>query len=118
MFLRSSYEHLRKGPSFLRAIQVEAERDRVVRRAYGRAQKNIFNWMAERNETGLHSGLIRPERDAWAAAFVMHHVIETLISELATGHLSDEFTQLVLQELEDLILLYMFRDGSGESFTG
>ena len=113
-FLRDSYEHLRKGPSFLRAIQVEAERDRVVRRAYSRAQKNIIDWMAQRNEAGLRDGLIRPERDATAAAFVMHHVVETLISELASGHLTNEFTERVLQELEDLILLYMFRDGGGE----
>ncbi len=113
-FLRASYEHLRKGPSFLRAIQVEADRDRVVRRAYGRAQKNIIDWMAQHNEAGLRSGLIRPERDATAAAFVLHHAIETLISELASGHLTDEFTERVLQELEDLIVLYMFRDGGGE----
>ncbi len=112
-FLRDSYEHLRKGPSFLRAIQVEAERDRVVRRAYGRAQKNIIDWMAQHNEKGVRSGLIRPERNATAAAFVLHHTIEALISELASGHLTDEFTEHVLQELEDMILLYMFRDGGG-----
>ncbi len=85
----------------------------MVRLAYGRAQKNIIDWMAQHNEKGVRSGLIRPERNATAAAFVLHHAIEALISELASGHLTDEFTEHVLQELEDMILLYMFRDGGG-----
>lgn len=113
--LRNSYEHLRKGPSFLRAIQVEAERDAVVRRAYLRAQKNITSWIAQHNEIGLREGRLRPERDATASAFVMQHVIESLTSELASGHTSDEFTERVLQELEDLIVLYMFPDDGKRS---
>ena len=106
-FLRRSLELLRKGPSFYRVIVSEAERDPEVRRRYDGAHQAITTWMAEMTRLGQETGIVRKEIDPEPAAFLLHNVIESTLTELASQRVGGELREDVLEELAELICWYL-----------
>jgi AcrR family transcriptional regulator len=106
-FLRKSYEALQKGSSFYRVILAEAERDPEVRRRYEAARQAITTWMAEMTHIGQFAGRVRTERKPEATAFLLHHVIESALTELVAHRLGGEFREEVLDELVEMICSYL-----------
>jgi hypothetical protein len=120
-FLRRSYEETSKESSFYRVIVAEAERDPEVRRRYEAARQAITTWMAEMMHMGQFAGTVRAERKPEATAFLIHHVMESVIAEVIGQGFSSEFREEVLEELGEMICCYLLtelRDTAAERPTG
>ncbi len=107
-FLHRSLEELRRGSSFYRVILAEAERDPEVRRRYEAARQATTAWITEMARMGQLSGLVRPERKPEAAAFLLHHVIESTLAELVAQRMPDGVRDEILEELVELICCYLY----------
>jgi AcrR family transcriptional regulator len=106
-FLRKSYEQLRKGPSFYRVIVSEAERDPEVRRRYEAAHQAITMWLVEMTRLGQEAGIVRQDLKPEAAAFLLHHLIESTLTELVSQRLAGDIRDDVLEEVAEMICWYL-----------
>jgi len=106
-FLRKSYEQLRKGPSFYRVIVTEAERDPEVRRRLESTHEAITSWIAELTRLAQQAGMARPECKPEAAAFLLHHLIESTLGELVSRRLDRRLRENVIDELAEMICWYL-----------
>ena len=109
-YLRRSFEQLRKGPSFFRVILAEAERDPEVRRRYQGAQQTITTWLSMMTRLAQQAGIGRTDRDPDAAGYLMHHVMESVLAELVAQELPEKLREKVLDELVEMICMYLFGD--------
>ncbi len=109
-FLRRSYANLERGSSFYRVILGEAERDPEVRRRYESAFQAITTWMAEMLRMGQIGGQVRRERKPEATAFMLHHVIESTLTELMAHKPTSDFRDDVLDELAEMIASFVSAD--------
>ncbi|MGH7820834.1 MAG: TetR/AcrR family transcriptional regulator, partial [Candidatus Binatia bacterium] len=109
-FLQKSLDQIEKGPSFYRVILTEAERDPEVRRRYETAQHAITTWLADMMRLGQQAGVVRPERAPDAAARLMHHVMESALTDLVTRKLARPAREHALEELTDMICSYLIVD--------
>jgi AcrR family transcriptional regulator len=106
-FLERSLEQLERGPSFYRVLVSEAERDPEVRRRYETASQGITVWLTEMMRIGQQTGIVPARRRPEAAAFLLHHLIESALTELAAQRPGAERREDVLEELTDLIAGYL-----------
>ena len=111
-FLEKSLAQLERGPSFYRAILAEADRDPDVRHRYEGASQAITVWLTEIVRFGQQNGIVRAERKPEAAAFLLHHVMESVLTELAQDG-SPERRKEIISELTEMILGYMIEPQKG-----
>jgi AcrR family transcriptional regulator len=109
-FLRKSHEHLRKRPSFYRVMVSEAARDPEVRRRHDAAHRGITSWMVELMRLAQQSGVVRTQRKVDAAAYLVHHVIESTLAELGGETTSGISPDDVLDELAEMLCWYLMGD--------
>ena len=111
-FLRKSLAQLERGPSFYRAILAEADRDAEVRHRYEGASRAITVWLTEMVRTGQQAGVVHTERKPEAAAFLLHHVMESVLTELAAQSAPAESRDEIIDELTEMIVGYLMRPTS------
>jgi len=106
-FLKKSLAQLERGPSFYRAILAEADRDADVRHRYEGASRAITVWLTEMMRTGQQAGIVRPERKTEAAAFLLHHTMESVLTELAAQNVAADQRDAIIDELTEMIVGYL-----------
>jgi AcrR family transcriptional regulator len=106
-FLKKSLAQLERGPSFYRAILAEADRDADVRHRYEGASRAITVWLTEMMHLGQQAGIVRAERKAEPAAFLLHHVMESVLTELIAQNVPPEQREEIIDELTEMIVGYM-----------
>ena len=106
-FVRRSYDDLRRSVSLYRVILGEAQRDPEVRRRYESARQAMTTWFAEMLRMGQLSGILRRGAKPDAAAFLLHHLMESLLTEVVARPLDEEFRGEILEAFSEMICAYL-----------
>jgi AcrR family transcriptional regulator len=102
-WLRRSYDRLRKRPSLYLVVLSLAERDPEVRARWAELQRLGVQRLAGLVTFGQGRGLMRPELDAEATAFLIHHAIDMTATQLLVLDRPPLDPDRVLEALSDMI---------------
>lgn len=109
-WLRRGYDRLRKAPSLYLVVLALADRDPEVRRRYQRIEQVGIERMRELVAYGQRRGLLRRDLDSESAAFLCHHAIDLVATQLLVREVVDPEPDRVLEELGEMICRYLLED--------
>jgi AcrR family transcriptional regulator len=111
--LRARYERLRREGSFYLVLLELAERDGDVRTRLSRINQVAVERVRDLLALGQRRGVVRPEVDPLAAAFLVRHSIRTAATEVFVHRMADPAPEHVLAGLIDMICRYIFVEVPG-----
>ena len=111
--LRARYERLRREGSFYLVLLELAERDGDVRTRLSRINQVAVERVRDLLALGQRRGVVRPELDPLAAAFLVRHSIRTAATEVFVHRMADPAPEHVLAGLIDMICRYIFVEEPG-----
>jgi AcrR family transcriptional regulator len=106
-WLRSAYQRLREKPSlYLVALALSREDSEVAER-YRRIERLAIERLRVLIVSGQESGRLKPDLDAHAAAFLVHHLIEVAATQLLVHEVPEPDPERVVVELSEMISSYL-----------
>lgn len=109
-WLRGAYDRLRKRPSIYLVVLALADRDPEVRARWEHIQALGIERFRELLAFGARRGLMRPDLDAEAAAFLIHHAIDMTATQLLVLDQPPLEPDRVLATLTDMICHTILED--------
>ncbi|MDX1648774.1 MAG: helix-turn-helix domain-containing protein [Myxococcota bacterium] len=109
-WLRRAYEREHKEPSLYVVVLGLADRDEEVRRRYHRLEQGAIARLHELVAFGQRRGVMRPDLDAEAVAFLVHHAIDMAATQLLVREVASPDADRVLEALADMIARTLLED--------
>lgn len=106
-WLRGAYDRLRKRPNLYLTLLAQSDSDPEIRERRQRIDRLAVERLAAGLEAGRSRARLRTERAPRAAAFLLHHAVETVAVQLLVRDVADPPPDEVLEELATMICLYL-----------
>lgn len=112
-WLRAHYERLRREGGFYLVMLELAERDGDVRARVDRIHQVAIERMRDLFVLGQHRGIVRPDVDPLAAAFLVRRSIEVAAREVFVHRMTEPAPERLLAELVAMVSRYVFVEEAG-----
>lgn len=109
-FLRRAYDRLRKEPSLYLVVLGLADRDEDVRSRYRRIEELAVERWTALIELGQRRDLIRADVDPPSSAFLIHHAIDMVATQILVRGRAHPEPERVLEELTNMICRYILEE--------
>ena len=108
-WLRSAYQRLSEKPSLYLVALALSREDPEVGERYRRIERLAIERLRALIVSGQETGRLKPDLDAHAAAFLVHHLIEVAATQMLVHEVPEPDPERVVVELSEMISSYLLR---------